>query len=67
MMIFAVIVGFIYFRLDEKEVNVRTVVMDRCVHGDYQITLYIYVETLSLGVCMMVGCSLTILNTLHYL
>ena len=29
MVIFALIVGFIYFRLNEKEVNVKTVVMDR--------------------------------------
>ena len=32
MVIFALIVGLIYLRLDEKDVNVRTVVTDRYTH-----------------------------------
>ena len=29
MVIFALIVGLIYLRIDEKEVNLQTVIMDR--------------------------------------
>ncbi len=32
MIIFALIVGLIYLRLDEKDVNVRTVISDRYTH-----------------------------------
>ncbi len=32
MVIFALIVGLIYLRLDDKDVNVRTVISDRYTH-----------------------------------